>query len=115
MTTIYETLQTDLAEGVLTVTLNRPDKLNAYNPAMQRDLLDLFGRINADDEVRDEAGVRGPQFRLYLFEGRRLADATTTVALRCRWLSTSCIHSSWSMSYRPISAPSQWHDCQHAH
>jgi enoyl-CoA hydratase/carnithine racemase len=52
VTTPYETLQTELAEGVLTVTLNRPDKLNAYNPAMQRDLLDLFGRVNADDEVR---------------------------------------------------------------
>ena len=52
MTTTYETLSTELTEGVLTVTLNRPDKLNAYNPAMQRDLLDLFGRVNADDEVR---------------------------------------------------------------
>jgi enoyl-CoA hydratase/carnithine racemase len=42
----------DLSHGVLTVTLNRPDKLNAYNPPMQRDLMELFARINADDEVR---------------------------------------------------------------
>ena len=61
MTTTYETLQTDLAEGVLTVTLNRPDKLNAYNPAMQRDLLDLFGRINAVIRLHDavKVGVLG--------------------------------------------------------
>jgi len=48
----YETLLTDLSEGVLTLTLNRPDKLNAYNPAMQRDLMDAFARINREDDVR---------------------------------------------------------------
>ncbi len=48
----HETLLTDLAEGVMTVTLNRPDKLNAFNPAMSRDLIDFFTRVNAMDEVR---------------------------------------------------------------
>ena len=52
MSTTYETLLTDLTDGVLTVTLNRPDKLNAYNPPMQRDLLALFAAVNADDDVR---------------------------------------------------------------
>jgi enoyl-CoA hydratase/carnithine racemase len=48
----YETLLTDLAEGVLTVTLNRPDKLNAFTVGMMSDLLDLFERVDSDDEVR---------------------------------------------------------------
>src|SRR5260370_1832204 len=48
----YETLLTDLSDGVMTVTLNRPDKLNAFNTAMSRELIDFFGRVNAMDEVR---------------------------------------------------------------
>ena len=50
--TTYETLQTDLADGVMTVTLDRPDKLNAFNTTMSRDLIDFFQRVNAMDEVR---------------------------------------------------------------
>ncbi len=48
----YETLLTEIEDGVLTITLNRPDKLNAFNPAMSRDMLDIFGRINEDDAIR---------------------------------------------------------------
>jgi enoyl-CoA hydratase/carnithine racemase len=48
----YETLLTDLQDGVMTVTLNRPDKLNAFNPAMSRDLIDFFVSVNRMDEVR---------------------------------------------------------------
>ncbi|MBV8393502.1 MAG: enoyl-CoA hydratase/isomerase family protein, partial [Alphaproteobacteria bacterium] len=50
--TPYETLLTELVDGVMTVTLNRPDKLNAFNPAMSRELIDFFQRANAMDEVR---------------------------------------------------------------
>ena len=48
----YETLLTDLADGVMTVTLNRPDKLNAFNTVMSRELIDFFQGVNAMDEVR---------------------------------------------------------------
>jgi enoyl-CoA hydratase/carnithine racemase len=48
----YDTLLVDLTQGVLTVTLNRPERLNAYNAAMQTDLLALFDAANEDDEVR---------------------------------------------------------------
>ncbi|MBM3644252.1 MAG: enoyl-CoA hydratase [Alphaproteobacteria bacterium] len=48
----YETLKTELENGVLTVTLNRPEKLNAYNPRMNAELIDFFGRANALDEAR---------------------------------------------------------------
>ncbi len=52
MATEYQTLATALADGVMTVTLNRPDKLNAYNPTMNRELIDFFTSVNAIDEVR---------------------------------------------------------------
>jgi enoyl-CoA hydratase/carnithine racemase len=48
----YETLLTTLVDGVMTVTLNRPDKLNAFNTAMSRELIQLFQGANAMDEVR---------------------------------------------------------------
>jgi enoyl-CoA hydratase/carnithine racemase len=48
----YETLLTDLADGVMTLTLNRPDKLNAFNTVMSKELIDFFQRVNAMDEVR---------------------------------------------------------------
>lgn len=42
----------DLHAHVLTVTLNRPDKLNAFDEPMMRGLLAAFDRADADDEVR---------------------------------------------------------------
>ena len=48
----YETLLTELKDGVMTVTLNRPDKLNAFNPAMSRDLIQFFTSVNKMDDVR---------------------------------------------------------------
>jgi len=48
----YETLLTSLEDGVMTVTLNRPDKLNAFNTVMSKELIDFFQSVNAMDEVR---------------------------------------------------------------
>jgi len=48
----YETLLTELKDGVMTVTLNRPDKLNAFNTTMSRELIDFFQSVNAMDEAR---------------------------------------------------------------
>ena len=39
-------------DGVLTLTLNRPDKLNAFTHTMLRELIDAFDRADADDDVR---------------------------------------------------------------
>jgi enoyl-CoA hydratase/carnithine racemase len=41
-----------VSDRVLTITLDRPEKLNAFNPVMMQDLLDAFDRADADDEVR---------------------------------------------------------------
>ncbi|MBW8812068.1 MAG: enoyl-CoA hydratase/isomerase family protein [Caulobacterales bacterium] len=48
----YETLLYDLDGPVLTVTLNRPDKLNAYTGVMGTELADAFRRADQDDAVR---------------------------------------------------------------
>jgi enoyl-CoA hydratase/carnithine racemase/RimJ/RimL family protein N-acetyltransferase len=43
---------TDLTDQVLTITLNRPDRLNAWTQTMFGELMDAFDRADADDEVR---------------------------------------------------------------
>ena len=48
----YETILYETDGPVLTVTLNRPDKLNAYTGTMGAELEDAFLRADADDEVR---------------------------------------------------------------
>ena len=48
----YETLLTDLSENIFTITINRPDKLNALNTQMIRDVLDAFDEADANDAVR---------------------------------------------------------------
>lgn len=48
----YTTIKTDLADGILTLTLNRPDRLNAFNREMMNELIDAFDKSDADDQVR---------------------------------------------------------------
>ncbi|MBV9873004.1 MAG: crotonase/enoyl-CoA hydratase family protein [Frankiaceae bacterium] len=48
----YEELLYDVAAGVLTITLNRPDALNALTPTMCVELVDALGRAGEDDDVR---------------------------------------------------------------
>ena len=48
----FETLQYSVEEGIATITLNRPDKLNAFNTQMMRDMIAAFDATDADDAVR---------------------------------------------------------------
>jgi len=48
----YETLLYEHDGPILTLTLNRPDKLNAYTATMGLELEDAFRRADADDAVR---------------------------------------------------------------
>jgi enoyl-CoA hydratase/carnithine racemase len=48
----FETLLYAVEDGVATVTLNRPEKLNAFNTQMMRDLIAVFDETDGDDAVR---------------------------------------------------------------
>lgn len=41
-----------VADGIATITMNRPDKLNAMDPAMREQLVAVFDETDADDRVR---------------------------------------------------------------
>jgi enoyl-CoA hydratase/carnithine racemase len=48
----FEQITTELDAGLLTITLNRPDRRNAWTPTMNRELIEAVDRADADDEVR---------------------------------------------------------------
>jgi len=48
----YETIRYDVADQILTITLNRPDKLNAFNVAMMEEMIDAFDCADKDDGIR---------------------------------------------------------------
>ena len=48
----YQDILYDVEDGVLTITLNRPDKLNAFTGVMLTEIIDAMDRADADDEVR---------------------------------------------------------------
>jgi enoyl-CoA hydratase/carnithine racemase len=48
----YEQIRYDVVDGIATVTLNRPDRLNAFTGRMAAELIDAFDHIDADDAVR---------------------------------------------------------------
>jgi enoyl-CoA hydratase/carnithine racemase len=47
----YETILYDVSEKIATITLNRPEVLNAVSKPMQRELFDAFTRAEKDPEV----------------------------------------------------------------
>ncbi|HWE07128.1 MAG TPA: crotonase/enoyl-CoA hydratase family protein [Rhizomicrobium sp.] len=48
----YEQISTTLRDNILTLTLNRPGKLNAFTRLMMTEMIDVFERANDNDEVR---------------------------------------------------------------
>jgi enoyl-CoA hydratase/carnithine racemase len=48
----YETIKYEVTEQILTITLNRPDKLNAFNVTMQKEMIDAFDSADEDDDIR---------------------------------------------------------------
>jgi 2-(1,2-epoxy-1,2-dihydrophenyl)acetyl-CoA isomerase len=71
----YETIRYTVSEGVGTIALNRPDKLNSFNDTMHREFIDALRKAEKDPAVRclvitgegrgfcagqDLAAVKGP-------------------------------------------------------
>ena len=48
----YETIKYDVEDSILTITLHRPEKMNAFTGRMMQEIIDAFDRADADDNVR---------------------------------------------------------------
>jgi enoyl-CoA hydratase/carnithine racemase len=48
----FEQIHYAVADGVLTITLNRPERLNAFTETMMNELIAAFDASDADDDVR---------------------------------------------------------------
>jgi enoyl-CoA hydratase/carnithine racemase len=48
----YTEIACEIADGIATVTLDRPDRLNAFTTTMGRELIAAFAALDADDSVR---------------------------------------------------------------
>ncbi|HLP51987.1 MAG TPA: enoyl-CoA hydratase-related protein, partial [Chitinophagales bacterium] len=48
----FSTLLTDLSEGILTITINREDKLNALNKTVISELDEVIDEVYTNDEIK---------------------------------------------------------------
>ncbi len=48
----YSQIDLQVSEKIATITLNRPEKLNAYTRTMMDEIIDAMDRIDADDDIR---------------------------------------------------------------
>jgi enoyl-CoA hydratase/carnithine racemase len=48
----FETIKLEVEDGIATLTLNRPDKLNAFNTTMMKEMIQAFDVTDADDAVK---------------------------------------------------------------
>jgi enoyl-CoA hydratase/carnithine racemase len=48
----YEQILYEVKDNILTITLNRPEKLNAFTGQMMNEMIDAFDKADADDDVR---------------------------------------------------------------
>lgn len=49
---MYNAIKYEINESILTITLNRPDQLNAFTVEMANELIHAFNTASEDDEVR---------------------------------------------------------------
>ncbi len=94
----YDTILYETAGPIASITLNRPQRLNAINPAMPDELQRAVAQANADREVRvivlkgaGRAFCAGFDLEPGLYSGPAqwdpVADYTMTTELASRWMS----------------------------
>jgi enoyl-CoA hydratase/carnithine racemase len=52
VTETYETIRYDVADAIATITLHRPERLNAFTEQMLEEMVRALDRAEADDDVR---------------------------------------------------------------
>ena len=48
----YSTILYNITDNILTITLNRPEKLNAFNRNMMSEMIDALDQADSDDNIR---------------------------------------------------------------
>jgi enoyl-CoA hydratase/carnithine racemase len=48
----FTTIEFEVSEAIATITMNRPEQLNALDPTMERELLQVWDLVDGDDEIR---------------------------------------------------------------
>ena len=48
----YQTVRWEINDGIATLTLNRPDKLNALSNKMTEEILDILPKVQGDDNIK---------------------------------------------------------------
>lgn len=48
----YSQITYSVADSIATITLDRPERMNAFTERMMREVIDAFDRVDADDSVR---------------------------------------------------------------
>ena len=66
----FETILVDVTGGILTITLNRPDRMNAFTTAMMHEMVAAFDQADGDGQ----SGQLGREGRRRHPAGRSAAD-----------------------------------------
>jgi enoyl-CoA hydratase len=81
----YSTLLYECLDGIATVTINRPDKLNALNDQVITELGEVAGRVCSDDTVRAVI-ITGAGPKAFV-AGADISELATTDTIRAQALS----------------------------
>lgn len=97
----YEFVQVERLSRVMLIGINRPDKANAFNPQLFRELSSAYAELDEDDEVR--VGVLHGVGR-HFTAGMDLREVAPTVASGHSLMAPDGIHP-WQVEGRRLSKP----------